>query len=686
MSKVLKAIGGLLVLAIAVAVSGGIYLATLDFNDLRAMVERQIEAATGRQVEISGDLDLKLSLRPQLSIKGVSFSNAAWGTNPEMAQLGELTAEVELLALLQNQVQVNSLVVRDLDLYLETDGKGQANWEFGSAQPPSNSSSQALAQSFTPSIAMMDVENVTITYFDGLTKRKATLEAKAMQVTSDGMDAPLLVVLDGAYNGQPIRANATLGSFAHLIGSGGGAFPVSIEAAGLGATFTAEGGINQPADGFGFQLGVMTRITDPSAIGRAIAVDLSGFPAATLSGDLKSAAGTFTLDNMVLRSQRSDMRGKVSVRLDRAVPQVKASLQAGTLDLGPFLKLEGEDRDPTDPDRIFQPDPLPFDALKAADVTLDFSAKRLLTPNIDLDTVKAQLTMSKGVLNLKTLSAKVGGGTMTASGRVDGSLSKPSLRIKAKAKGLDAALFNLHDFVELTIDADVDVRGKGKSVADIMAGLDGRSRIIGRNGQIKEEAFAAAGQQALADLPWLSSAESRVINCVVSSFDIRGGNAEVEALLFDTNGFTVSGEGSVNLASEGLHLTVVPQAKTAILKTLAVPVDISGTFKKPEYDARVAEGALGAVGGLLTSPGTALVDLLKIDDAAGADDSCVAALNQSGKRPTSVRAPTTSSTTTRSPNAPPPLPSESTPTKPSDLKGQIIEQVVPGLLENLFKK
>lgn len=51
------------------------------------------------------------------------------------------------------------------------------------------------------------------------------------------------------------------------------------------------------------------------------------------------------------------------------------------------------------------------------------------------------------------------------------------------------------------------------------------------------------------------------MRCLVSKFSVNGGVARSENLLLDTSRLTVTGQGSVNLASEGIDFTLSPRPK-----------------------------------------------------------------------------------------------------------------------------
>jgi hypothetical protein len=132
------------------------------------------------------------------------------------------------------------------------------------------------------------------------------------------------------------------------------------------------------------------------------------------------------------------------------------------------------------------------------------------------------------------------------------------------------------------------------------------------------------------------------INCFVSRFGIKQGIATATTLLFDTANDTVVGEGNINFADETPYLRLVPYNKSFTVVSLRSPVDIRGTFKKPEYHVEAAGLAarLGAAVGLgVLFPPAAVLPL--VDTGLGDNNACARAY--AAQRPPGNAEPNTGS-------------------------------------------
>ncbi|MCH7837748.1 MAG: AsmA family protein [Chloroflexi bacterium] len=159
---------GLVALTAAVVVAGVAILATMDFEELRGIIEAEAEKATGRKLTVAGSIDLSLSLTPAISVEDIRFANADWGSRPEMVTIRRLEIEVAILPLFSGEIQVKRLVVVAPDILLETDAQGRGNWEIAGAGD-GQASQGAGGGMPLPSFDNVVVRDAILTYRDGKT-------------------------------------------------------------------------------------------------------------------------------------------------------------------------------------------------------------------------------------------------------------------------------------------------------------------------------------------------------------------------------------------------------------------------------------------------------------------------------------------------------------------------------------
>ena len=82
--KWLIRIAGAVVVFVIVLVA---YVASLDVNQYKDDLIDLVESKTGRKFSIGGDIRLKLSFVPTLTIDGVTFGNAKWAAHKDMVTI-----------------------------------------------------------------------------------------------------------------------------------------------------------------------------------------------------------------------------------------------------------------------------------------------------------------------------------------------------------------------------------------------------------------------------------------------------------------------------------------------------------------------------------------------------------------------------------------------------------------------
>ena len=618
LKHVLFGLAGLVVVVVGGAI---IAVKSIDFNQYRSTIADQVKQATGRELNIKGDLKVGISLTPTVAVDDVSIANAAWGSRPQMATVKRFEAEMELLPLISGNIRVKRVVLKGADILLETDSKGQGNWVFGQAstatQPTTAPASGGTGK--LPTVNRIAFEDITITYKDGVTKKTQTVALQKFSAESADENSPIDLEIVANINGNPITATGTVGALNAIAANQ--PLPIDLKAEGGGATLAAKGTISKPADGKGVAIAL-------TAGGKSLA-DLSPLAGAQLpplgpysfSGNLSDADGGYKVAGMQLKMGTSDLTGDASVALAEAKPKIAATLASSLLDAKDFGLKPAPPPGAAQPasksgdGRVFPADPLPFDLLNAADASIAFTGQKVVRGPATLDGLAVALDLAGGKLTIGKIDAGLSGGKIAMSGVIDGSAPQPAVALKLTGRGVEAGTL-LQTFGQSAVlsggkvDLDVDVKGQGKSVRQIMAGLNGRTDMHMGPAKINNS-FA---KFMFADLFKListgGSADGSNLSCVVSKFDIAKGVATSKALVVDTSGARIVGSGKIMLDSEKLDMHLDPQAKLASLANLAIPVNVGGTLANPSVlpdAAGAAKGAIsktvsggGAVAGALT--------------------------------------------------------------------------------------
>ncbi|MBT0963499.1 AsmA family protein [Denitromonas iodatirespirans] len=129
MKPVLRIAAGLTVLVLVVLAALAAYLSLFfDANDYRERLSALVAERTGRQLTLSGEL--KLSVFPWLGFElgAAELGNAKGFSDRPFAALTAAEARVKLLPLLRQEVAIDRVVLKGLQLSLERRADGTTNW------------------------------------------------------------------------------------------------------------------------------------------------------------------------------------------------------------------------------------------------------------------------------------------------------------------------------------------------------------------------------------------------------------------------------------------------------------------------------------------------------------------------------------------------------------------------------
>ena len=633
---------GLAALVVAVVVAGVAILSTMDFEELRGVIEAEAEKATGRKLTIAGDIDLEISLTPAIAIHDVRFANADWGSHSEMISFQRFELEVALVPLFSGDIQVKRLVVVAPTILLETDAEGRGNWEMqGAAEDKAAEDAAEPAGEMTlPSIDNATLRDAVVTYRDGKTGEEIQLSFSKMTLRRTDATVPLEIALEGTFNGEPFKVDGAVGLIRELIATA--PYPVRLNVAVGGATLAIDGSIAEPLSGGSLDLKIQARGQSLADLGAIAGAELPALGPYDVSAQVAQDGQSYTLTDLTAKIGGSDIAGNATLNLGGKRPALSGSFTSANLNLAdlapPGAPPGGEAAAPApagDQRYILTEDPLPFEGLKAADVKIELNAKRLVLPNgLAFTELDVSLSLQGGKLVLAPFSAGFSGGTLAGSVSLDAGQKTPPLAVKLSAGGIDyGALLKTLEVTEGitgSLDAELDLRGAGVSLRAIAAGLDGRIEVTGGTGSISHGLVQAAGAGLTQMMSgWTEGNSDLRLNCIVLRLPVTGGVANSEAILLDTAAATVSGEGTIDLRDETLDLKVTPEAKQTSLLSLAVPFLIQGTLAEPKVLPDPVGTAVGAakIAGLFINPLYAGAVIIA-DTATTEENPCVAALNQ----------------------------------------------------------
>ncbi len=259
------------VVLLAIVVGGGVALImSVDVNEYKGLIAEEAEKATGRKLTITGEADLSISLSPAISISGVTFANAPWGTRPEMIKLDSFSAEVALMPLIFGDVEVKRLILSGLDVLLETDKKGQGNWVFAKTKSQQDTTTDTSAGDESgggklPTVNLVELRDIKLTWRDGQTGAVEQISVTQFEARAGSASSPLDFNLKAALDGKSVTADGRLGPLAQLADPTS-PWPLKVNLAAGGATISLDGTIAKPMTAQGLNLKLSVKGQDVATL------------------------------------------------------------------------------------------------------------------------------------------------------------------------------------------------------------------------------------------------------------------------------------------------------------------------------------------------------------------------------------------------------------------------------------
>lgn len=651
----------ILVFFVILLTIAGLFYYFLEFDTayIQAAVAQKMEASIGRNVEMAGDLEVTFWFPAVVAIHDIRIENVDWGTWPEMGKVKRIEASLNPVSLLFGTIEFYKIDILAADLFLES--SPDHGWNVDVL----NASGAKSTDDPLPSVNRIRIENSVLHYRDGRSDHRYQVNLREATVGFGSSHKPLSLQVQGAFQKTPFSINGSLQPSTALFDSDQ---PLSLSARVemKGNQFSVDGKFirnrKTPVINADFEIHAdrpsdLSRITEIPHVFTATPISASGHFEYTVDSVLR-----FT--NLRAEMDRNHIAGEMRIEFNEGYPAIQADLHSSHLDLRAFFQGEpaqADGRANADPDtnrqRIFSDRPLNLDFFNGAAADIHLGIETLMLPDFAMKTASIKGKLEDGRLSIAPLTAVFGGGRIDGELQIaaDGKTPSVDADIQIKKVELETLLSNLEasEAAKGVIGIDLNVQGRGNSVQEIMAGLNGQMVIIMQDGQIAAKYLKNAEklnldltEKFLAIFDFVKKKKDFAeIHCFINKFVIEDGLADCKVLVFDTELVGIIGDGTINLKTEQLAISLSPINKGGLgvsgvgkidtgINALPDHFDLEGTLSKPVITVDKSETAMStlltlgkAIGGTaLLGPAGLAVALVNLD--IGADNPCISALKK----------------------------------------------------------
>ncbi|MCZ6511546.1 MAG: AsmA family protein, partial [Alphaproteobacteria bacterium] len=574
--KVAVVLGGTVIVIVTALISG------TDVNAYKATIAAAIEAQTGRKVVFGGDIALSLGRTTTLTVHDVQLANVAGGSGPNMLRIAEATAEVDAWLLRRGEIAIQRLILRGVDVLVEIDKQGHTNFDFANAgsDKPGNASG-SVGDLLIQRIGDVDVRDAKVTIHDARIGQTQQLSFQRLRLRDAGNESLMSIAATGRLDAEAISLSFDLegrvGVIAALVAQNK-LYPVDLRGTVNGVRVAAAGTIADPFAAAGLVLHVDVSAANLSSFTQLFDEELPSVGPVRLVASLTGTPAEFALGDLSLVVDESRISGDFSVDLSGERLSLEGHLSATRLDLTPWFVSDDETQ-ASESERLLNNDPIPFTALQDFDGKLSITAETLVVPGLLFRDAALSFALSDGQLRVTPASARFDGREFSGDLAVDTLANPPVVSLKLAARDFDvggilARIFD-DEFMRGDGGMDLNIEGRGWSLAEVVGSSSGHVRVLMDAGQVKTGSLGLLVGGVSELLPGLGSgnAEWTAINCVAGDFDLRGGVATSRIALLDSEVLRLVGEGQIDMAHDTLEFYVAPSAKKPTLN-VAVPVNL----------------------------------------------------------------------------------------------------------------
>ena len=644
---------------IAVIITAYIIASSYDFNKFKPQITELAKQYTGRNLALEGDIELGLSLFPTLVVNDVTFQNASWGTRPQMAQVKRLEVQIAVLPILRGDIHISRLIVENLEILIEIDKSGKSNLEF---DVPQKSEPKAVEDKAVDGkhdflkFKELQVQGGAVTYADHQSGRTESISIEYLKFEAAEIGAPVNIDLKFTHNKTPWQITGDLGQLSGILNPEE-QWPLNLTLTAIGSTISIAGHITNIMEVKGIDLKLAAKGPDLANFQQITGEPIPIKGPFDVAGHLTAATlENFKISDIAILLGENRISGEIELNQKSPRPQINAIFNSKKLDLRPFIKQDSgggktEEKNKkieTKSDKVFSAEPLDLNALQQIDAAVRFHADQILTHRIALDKFQIDLNLKNGRLIIKPLTTKIGGGDLSSSLDLLAKGNHANLTTKITAKKIDFGkmLKELQITQELdgVLDLNINLKGQGKSVAALMAGLNGDVVAILGEGQMPIEYLNIVGADITTSLlkmvnPFEKKIDRAQINCAVCDFNIKDGLVKSDVIIIDDPEKTLLSAGTVNLKTEGLDFGIYTKPKKGLgtketgkvsvsLSAITKPFKLGGTLANPSLEIS-PERAAKTVGSALMGPG-GLASLF-VSVSSGKENPCAEALKMAGE-------------------------------------------------------
>jgi len=577
MSKLVKitisSLGGLIIL---IAIGVWYAASTVDPVLLTKVLSSSVKTATGRDLKITGPVSLSFFPGISVAAEGLSLSNASWASDADMLTLKRIDLNIKTLPLLSKRIEVGSVKLAGLELFLQKNGLGKANWDFSAdaSREPSGSKNNSEPSSVSDDFISMESVSIADAHIQYQDPSNAILSYQIGRLFLADSGDKTVLSLGMKLQEQALELSGKTGSFSKLF---------------------KEWSVSSTQ----FPLDLNLTMNGKSMI---------------IKGEVSKNSKTLPAINLTLSSKAFDW------------PVLGASPNHPPLVVsGAKSAVVVHQTQKSQPKYLFSNESIPFDLLPQAKGKIVMNIGELNLPKRKpIENLQATLQLNGSVIDIPNLRFEMGKGSADVQIKLSElNTSTPALTARGVTK--DFTLENLLSRLDPgskvsggSMKIAFDVKTSGSSLHQMASNSNGKIQLSIHQARMGTNFLNDAGDFVATLLdsmnPLRKKTSETVLECAVAFLPINNGQINIaKSVGIETDRLDVALAGSINLKTEAIDLTIDPKEKSGITTGLDLTgmVKMGGTLANPKAginQAGVVNSAVSIGLGFLTGGASILAE------------------------------------------------------------------------------
>lgn len=577
MSKLVKitisTLGGVIILIVI-----GVWYAasTVDPVQLTKLLSASVKTATGRDLKIAGPVSLSFFPRISVSAEGLSLSNASWASDSDMLTLKRIDLNIKTLPLLSKRIEIGNVKLAGLELFLQKNGNGKANWDFSAdaSGEMSGTKNNTETSSVGDDLISMDSVSITDTQIQYQDPSNAISSYQIQRLSLADSGDKTTVSLNMKLQEQALELSGKTGSFSRLFKQwnvSSTQFPVDLNLTMNGKSMMIQGEVSK------------NRNSLPAI---NLTMNSKAFDWPVLGASPKQSSRAFSSNQPAATAHQAQH------------PQ---------------------------PKYLFSDESIPFDVLSQAKGQIVINIGELGLPKRKpIDNLQASVKLNGNVIDIPNLRFQMDKGSADLQLKLSGlDVANPVLTAKGVTKDftLENLLARLDPSSKVSggsMKMAFDVKTSGSSLHQMASNSNGKIQLSINQARMGTNFLNDAGDFVVTLLdsmnPLRKKTSETVLECAVAYLPINNGQVTIaKSVGVETDRLNVALVGSINLKTEAINLTIDPQEKSGLTTGLDLTgmVRMGGTLANPKAginQAGVVNSAVSIGLGFLTGGASILAE------------------------------------------------------------------------------